>query len=358
MKYIGLDLGTMHIVSAKSSKGNNGEADIKVMRNMFLPIDPTDVDSMEIAGTNLDYVEQKDENGDVEYLYIIGEDCFKFSTIFGQNIKRPMQNGVISPNEVDAIDILTLMIKKLIGKGPGVCVYSIPADPIDGENSSALYHSQVFNNILSSLNFEPKPINESMAVIYNECKDTKYSGIAFSFGCGLTNIACSWKGAPIFEFSIDIGGDWIDKEAGKSSGISAITRVTSLKERKLDFNNLKAGRNKKENRTLQALKFYYESLINHVLKNVSSHFNKVSENLDIDEPLPIIVSGGTSMPNGFLDLFKEVFNKQKDFPYDISEIRHAGDPLSSVASGSLRYAIHFSKNNKEVSTEKTENKTN
>ena len=53
-----------------------------------------------------------------------------------------------------------------------------------------------------------------------------------------------------------------------------------------------------------------------------------------------MVSGGTSLAGGFLDFFKAVFEKKrKRFPIEISEIRHAKDPLNAVAHGMLIQAM-------------------
>jgi len=60
------------------------------------------------------------------------------------------------------------------------------------------------------------------------------------------------------------------------------------------------------------------------------------------------VSGGTSKPKNFVELFRKVFNEGKEFPYDVSEIRQAENPLLSVSKGCLIYGLW---NNKK--TEKT-----
>ena len=99
------------------------------------------------------------------------------------------------------------------------------------------------------------------------------------------------------------------------------------------------AKNKKERRIRSAIGFYYTTLIEYVLKTIVNKFNQDADGLDINETMPIIVSGGTSKPAGFIDVFKDVFKTIKDFPYEISEIRQAKDPLNAVAEGSLIYAM-------------------
>ena len=47
-----------------------------------------------------------------------------------------------------------------------------------------------------------------------------------------------------------------------------------------------------------------------------------------------MISGGTSLPEGFLELFKNTINKY-ELPFEISEIRRAKNPLTAVAQGLL-----------------------
>jgi len=345
MSLIGFDIGTGNLVCAKSIRENKSV--IKSMRNMFLPISPDDLSVTEISNTQLDYVELTESDGSLQTIAIIGEDAFRFANIFNQKVRRPMSCGIISSSELDAVDIMGHMIKFLIDETNDIsnnfCVYSVPAQPIDlTDVAPVTYHEKVFSKVFSSLGYENKPFNEGMSVVYSNCKNENYSGIGISFGAGLTNVACCYKGALALSFSIGVAGDWIDKNVSLATG-KLQTRVTSIKEKLLDLSNvdsLKEGK-KEEQRIKQSLYTFYEEMIRYVLKMISKEFNSRSDNLSVDESIPIVLSGGTSMAKGFTELFKKVFyeNHEKDFPYSISEIRSAKDPLNSVAIGCLEYCL-------------------
>jgi hypothetical protein len=347
-KYIGFDSGTMNLVSAAPTADNKIE--LKNLRNMFLKVTPDDVSSTEMSQSNLNYVEEKDDNGVVQNIYIIGEDTFRFANIFGANVNRPMKNGVISTDEIDSQDILTLMVEKLIGKSNGaICVYSVPAQAVDEEIPPVSYHEMVWNNIFETLGYKAIALNEAQSIIFSECKSSNFSGIAISWGCGLTNVASCYKGIPTIKFSVNRGGDWIDKETAKSLGIPVVTRITKFKESELDLTSNQAFmKDKKKLSMNMALTHYYKQIIDHVLNNFIEQFNNSSNGLEIDEEIPIVISGGTSLPKGFLNLFIERFNEQykEKFPYQVSEIRMVEDPLNSVAKGCLIYNLW--KNNKEA----------
>jgi hypothetical protein len=308
---------------------------------MFLSIDPSHVEISEMSNTQLNYIEQFNDDGVLESICMIGEDAFKFANIFGKELRRPMEKGTISARDIDAAEIIGLMIKKMIGEGDnGYCVYSIPADAVDADDiAPVVYHEKVFKKLFNSLGYEAVSLNEGLAVVFSECSDNNFSGIGLSFGCGMTNICMAWKGIPTLAFSVARGGDWIDNNAAKASANTA-ARTMNLKEKKLDLSLTKINTdNKSEKRTLEALKFFYGDLIEHVLENFIEQFENASEGLSIDEEIPIIISGGTSLPNGFIELFEDTLRGYGNkFPYKIKEVRRASDPLMSVAKGSLIYA--------------------
>jgi len=321
--YVGLDIGTMNICMARSDSD-----EIKITRNVFLPLTKDEVVISEL--TDISYVEDSEGN-----LFIIGQDAFVFSNIFGQKVSRPMESGLISPKEVAAIDVLTLMLQELFGniKDKEVyCSYSIPAEAID-EGRSVTYHEKVFARILGSIGVNHSPVNEGMAIIYSETKEENFSGVAMSLGAGMTNCAVSYKGVEALKFSTARSGDWIDKNVGESLDIIP-NRVTSLKEKSLSLEeDFSTEKNKKKRRVLEALHYYYEALIRYTIKRIIKEFNERVD-IEVEESIPFIVSGGTSLPKGFLSLFKNVLSGY-ELPFKVSEIRQAKNPLTAVANGLL-----------------------
>lgn len=321
---VGLDCGTMHLVCARSDLDK-----VKVTRNVFLELNQEDISVSELS--DISYVEGEDGE-----LFIIGEDAFKFANIFNQEVSRPMEKGLISAKEMSAIDVLTLMIRDLIGtvKDKEVfCSYSIPAEAIDEERSVS-YHENVFARILGSIGVNYTSVNEAMAIIYSECAKEKFSGIGISFGAGMANCAISYKGIEALKFSTARAGDWIDRQAAESLGMIP-NRVTNLKEKYMDLTDpdAKYMKNKRQRQVMQALYHYHEALINYTVKKIIKEFEEKVD-LEISDSIPIIVSGGTSLPKGFLSLFKNVLKKY-ELPFEVSEIRRARNPLTAVANGLL-----------------------
>jgi hypothetical protein len=226
------------------------------------------------------------------------------------------------------------MVKDLIGDvqtKEAYCSYSIPAEAID-EGRSITYHENVFARILKSLGVNYTSVNEAMAIIYSECAKEKFSGIAISFGAGMANVAVAYKGIQALTFSTARSGDWIDNETAASLGM-VVNRVTSIKEKYMQFSGEVSIKNKKTKRVLEALYYYHKALIEYTVKKIIKEFNDKVD-IEVDEPIPIVVSGGTSMPKGFIELFKDVISGY-DLPFELSEIRRAKNPLTAVANGLL-----------------------
>ena len=326
-RIIGVDIGTMNIVLAEP-KGKSVE--LSTIRNMYLPLDKSQVTMAELS--SIDYVETDDN------VYIIGNDAFSFSNIFGKSVKRPMAKGLISPDEIDSLDILELIIQKLVGKTmDGKCIYSIPAPSIDS-NNNVTYHQGVFHRIFTDLGYQPIPFNEAMSIIYSHCQEDQFTGLAFSFGAGMVNVCLSYKSVEVVAFSVARSGDWIDENVAMSLG-TVPNRVTAIKEKNTDLQNFMIG-NKKERRIREAVVYYYREMIRYSLDQIKNKLSESTDGLQLPESLSIIVSGGTSLATGFLPLFNEVLTEyEDDFGFEIKNVKHANDPLTAVAEGLLIKAI-------------------
>lgn len=328
-KNIGLDIGTMNIVSAvldsvETSASNN--VSITSLRNLFLELDSDSFNMHRLENISHVKIDNK--------VYVLSEDAFNFANMFNLPVSRPMAKGMISPSEIDAIDVLGVMVKSLIGAVPkdetGICCFSVPANPIDLDKN-IIFHESVFTRIISQLNYKPISLNEAIAIVYAECENTDFTGLGISFGAGMTNIGIAFKAVPILSFSIARGGDWIDENAAMSTG-NVASRVTLLKERDdFDIHHFSTG-NRKENRIREAISHYYNNLIQYTTKNILTQLNK----LDVNFPnkIPVVVSGGTSKAKGFLEQVKNILSEY-EFPFEISEIRQATNPLTAVAEGCL-----------------------
>ena len=321
---IGFDVGTGTLQAARSDSDN-----VNIMRNVFLELNKDEISISDL--TDISYIENEDGN-----IFIIGNDAFRLSNIFSREVQRPMERGLVSSKEINSIDVVAIMIKELIGdvKNQDVYLtYSIPAEAID-EERSVTYHEKVFGRIFSALGVNYTSLNEGMAVIYSECEKEKFSGVGISFGAGLANLCMAYKGIETIKFSTSRSGDWIDKNTADSLNMVK-NRVTAIKEKYLDLEKgFESEQNKKNRRVLESLTYYYNSMIEYTIKQIIKEFNEKVE-VELDEAVPIVISGGTSLPNGFLELFKTIISRY-EIPFEVSEIRRAKNPLTAVATGLLR----------------------
>ena len=141
-------------------------------------------------------------------------------------------------------------------------------------------------------------------------------------------------------YSIQGSGDWIDENAAKAVGKTAV-QIQTVKERGVDLMNPADG-DPKFLRDREAISIYYKALILRILDSLKSQFIEKQSTIELPNSIPIIIAGGTAMAKNFLEFFVSIFNSVKDkFPIPISEIRLAnGNLLHSVAQGLLVVALN------------------
>ena len=89
-----------------------------------------------------------------------------------------------------------------------------------------------------------------------------------------------------------------------------------------------------ENPVLSAVASYYERLIEYTAKQLSFALNGHKALPKFKHPIKIVVAGGTSQANGYINKLKEKLN-ESEFPLEIQEVKHADDPLHAVSKGCL-----------------------
>ena len=321
---VGMDIGTMNLVSAR--RGPKG-VETKRMRDLFIDL-PTNAKKMlKLSGTS--FVAREDD------ILILGDAALETANVFGRDPRRPLKAGLISPSEADSLDVLGLLIKQVLGPPRvenEVCFFSVPANPIDQPDKDIIYHRAVFEKIIKECGYDPHAANEGMGIIYSETAPEGFSGIAMSFGSGMTNVALAINTIEGLTFSVARGGDWIDRGAAQSIGAKQ-AQICAAKEQGVDLNN-------PQDRVQQAIAFYYQALIDYVLEEIARRFKAIEGQFSLTKPIPLVVSGGTSKAGGFMEFFTKVFEeRRKKFPIEVSEIRQAKEPLNAVAYGLLIQAM-------------------
>ena len=311
----GLDCGTGNFLAADE----NG---INLQRNAFITLDSETTNVRQLKLMHVPFIQAG------KRLHIVGKKAYEYAQIFNnKELRRPMASGLLNPTEQDAFPILKEIIRELLGKGSGVVVYSVPGKPIDKEQNIE-YHEDVLKNIIESLGYSAKSINEGVALAYTGLADDELTGISISLGAGMCNVAIMYAGMSVLTFSTSKAGDWIDENVARDTGTSR-AKAQYIKE----DGGYSLIDNEERTSEQQAIRTYYEALVRYLLANIARQFES-TDVPNFPKPVPIVLGGGTSMVKGFLEVFKEQF-KQKEFPINISEIRIVEEPLTAVARGLL-----------------------
>lgn len=325
---VGVDIGT-GFISCAEKEGNSVR--YRKIRDAFFKLNP----SKFLEGSANQFGESMLKNAGAHYvkvddtLFVLGDDAFKFASLFHQECLRPMSKGVLNPKEPVSSLMVSELVKAVAGRPTNdkdVLYYCVPAEPVDAD-FDVEYHKQILGGTFEELGY--KNINvmtEGLAVVYSELADTQYTGIGISFGAGMCNVVYSFMGIPVFAFSLSRGGDWIDGHAAKHTD-ETHNVVTSIKE--------KGGFSLYDNTTgiQKAICIYYESLLNYLVEQFKEIYEKTPKKKlpNVTMEMPVVIAGGTSLMVGFVEKLRELMSK--DFPVPVSEVRHAEEPLFAVSNG-------------------------
>lgn len=329
MKAVGIDIGTAFIAGARYAKDN---VTAKYVRNGFFVMPFAEQRMLMLKSSKVPFIVKDRPNiPGKKDIYVIGNEAFDMSGLFGQPMRRPMASGVISAKERDTEFILKEIIKRVAGKGEtgDTCFYSIPADPVD-QDFSVVYHREIFKRFLADEGFDAEPLNEGMAVAYSELEDKNLTGLCVSCGAGMANVALSYMGLEIFSFSVARCGDWLDQQVAQSRGIS-VADATMEKE-KTEF-DLLAPKDDVE----EAIAIFHRSMLEYTIGHISAALEQHRRKIKLKEPLPFVVAGGTSCPKGFLRLLANAL-KENPLPIPVGKVWQASNPVLAVCRGCLRAA--------------------
>ena len=325
---IGFDCGTYNLVCCSRSEDNNFSYKREVNAFLEIPLENRFVfNMMKSAGVPL--IERNN------VAYALGEAAVNMAYTMSQiELKRPMTHGCVNPKEKDAFQIMSVMIHSLIDnvkKDGETLYYSVPANAIN-QDTDADYHQRILEAIFkaykneSGLKVNAYPINEALALVYAELASKAFTGIGVSCGAGMVNVCYAMYGNPVFSFSIVNSGDWIDRQAAKATGETIA--FINVEKTKIDLT--KAPSSLVE----RAINTQYRLMIENTVGGIKKGFADISKTVRADAPVDIVIAGGTSSPNGFSELFKEVLNAT-DLPIKVGNVIRPSDPLYSVARGCL-----------------------
>ena len=319
---LGLDIGTSRIVAARRQ---DGDYRYQSQLNAFVSIPYSKITAATLEREQVPHTVEPLE------IMIHGNESEKFAGLLNAEIRRPMNRGVLDPKEPDSLKMIREILTGMLGSKTGARVcFTVPAAPL-GAQDALTYHEATLRQILSDLGYQPSSITEGLAVVYSELESSNYTGIGISCGGGLCNVCLAYLSVPVMSFSIPKAGDYIDLSAAQVTGERA-NRIRLLKEDSFHFNGFFADK------IQQVISVYYDDMIRSLVAALKDAFARASGLPKFKRPIPLVLSGGTALPEGFRERFEKLLREQ-EFPVTVSDIRMAASPLYSTAKGALACAL-------------------
>ena len=277
MKYgMGFDVGTHMFVASRENE--EGSIDFTEQVDAFFTMESSEESKGLLDMLGVPYIERKGK------LSVIGLDARKFANMFKAETRRPLEKGCLNKKDLDAFGMLQVIIGKTIGepaKPNEVVKYSVTSKPL-GTEQNFDYHKSQLENIFRNLGYEPEPIQEARAIALSELAADKFTGLTISCGAGTTTIYLGHYGIdnPDLQFSVNLGGDWIDDNSADMFAGLTRTKVQTVKEKGfrikdplngVDVDELE-GPQLLEAKAKEALSAYYISYITNILRAIKQKF--------------------------------------------------------------------------------------
>lgn len=321
----GLDLGTSHLVLATVK--DDREVYEKEL-HAFVSIPYSKMTKSMLEREKINHRVQRPD------IIAFGNRVDEFANILGGNTRRPMQTGLLNPDEPKNIELVELALRNLCGKakkGEKIC-FSVPSAP-EGRDSRLLFHEESVRSVLENLGYKVRTINESLAVVIAELQDYDFTGIGISFGGGMCNICLSYLGLPVVTFATTRAGDYIDASTAEVTGESP----TTVRLRKEDPGFTLFGSDNPSS-VDRALSIYYREVIQTVAITMERVLGNTKNLPPFKGPVPLVFSGGTSLVGGFQKELRAAVRKTK-LPVEISDVIPAESGMNATARGALVAAM-------------------
>lgn len=321
---VGLDIGTSRIVSATKVED---VYEYKSELNSFITLPLSKMTEQVLKRENVPHAVVG------QNILVHGNESERFADLLQMDTRRPMTRGTLNASEPEGVNIIRAIVQSLVGpaahRGQKLC-FSVPAAPIGG-SENLTYHEATIKEVLTELGYETASVNEGLAVVYAELESSNYTGIGISCGGGLCNVCLSYLAVPVINFSLAKAGDYIDWSAASVTGETS-NHIRLAKEESFAFN----GTHK--DKTLQVLNVYYDDMIAGLVEALNEALQNTRGLPRLGRPIPMVLSGGSAMPDGFRDRFETAL-KASGCPIQLSEIRVSEKPLYSTAKGALVSAL-------------------
>ena len=318
----GLDVGTSRIVVARHAEGGH-EFEQQLNALVQIPHSRITVSMLKKKGIP--------HRVDGDICYTFGNGSEQFANMVDGDSRRPMNSGLLNPDEPKSLEMIEEALKKMCGEaesGEKIC-FSVPAAPAERANDLT-FHQNTVRQMLESLGYKVMSLNEGLAVVFAELEDEGFTGVGVSFGGGMCNVSIAYLGMPALSFCTVRAGDYIDLSTASVTSETP-TSVRLYKESGFTLNGLS------QNSLDQALAVYYGDMIRGMAERLEKEVARTKKLPRFDEPIPVAVSGGSVQARGFKKEFEKALKNIK-LPFEISEIKLAKDPFNSTAKGALMAA--------------------
>ncbi|GAB4162595.1 MAG: hypothetical protein Tsb009_39510 [Planctomycetaceae bacterium] len=277
-----------------------------------------------------------------EKLAIVGESAVRVATLLRRPLINLFPDGRL-PGENPAVrQLIAAIIESLLGRpkpGRNLCAVTLPGVTKKGTSLEAEEKRHLIQ-MVRLLGYQPLHLNAPYGLVLATLSDHAFSGIGMTCGAATTELSVVHNSREVAHCAVPYAGTWIDHRLARENE-KFVWDASGRKH--LDTEQVRSWKENNQTSLVQPsdlnsqqLSDICRGMLTHALQQAVPMVRQAIIAGQLDGPLPLVISGGTTQLPGFANLLSESL-EAVDFPVVISELRMEHSDYA-VARGGLIHA--------------------
>lgn len=329
-----IDFGSCWVRSISRSPGNSERLSMYVEKSEYALISNTEPFRKTLLEQQLPFAECDGS------LIVAGNNSAKAAWLSRVPCTPLLSDGSVPSDDPPARQMLNVMVEAMLPPRDGksnLCGITLPG-MIDGSSQTGRSESFLCR-LVRMRGYSPVLVRPAEAALLSSGSDIAFTGISIVMGAESTHICIARHGLVISHETLAIGSNWIDTELARQFKIyiwdedgNSYLDLESVRNWKVSSSvHLRNATGERE-RMMSRL---YTVVLDRISRTVAEMLDSTPvRNMIQKQRLPVILSGGATMLDGFAGLLTDRFIEH-EIAKKISAIRSSHDPASAVIRGAL-----------------------
>lgn len=273
-------------------------------------------------------------------LVLIGDAAEEFARFLQVPCVNLLHGGRVPEGDPIGRQIIAILVDALLpvpGSDSEICCYTQAQLNLQARVEMS-DPAALLERLIRLRGYIPQALPAGMALVLAEMVRESFTGIGLNWGAASCEISVAHCGKEVFSCSIPRGGQWIDEQIARESGLHC---WDSFGNKLLDCD--RSARLKEafepsvlspQTRDEERIARLFQDQTQHIVREAARLFATEPRLADLPRRLHLVCGGGSTRIPGFCELLQQQL-EQAQFPFAIDSIRPAADVAYGTARGCL-----------------------